>query len=161
MIKKYDLLILNFLVLLVSLIIASTRENVVFCKSREWYPALGEFMFFMLYIGIPLLGFVLRFYLVNCSWVWPAIIFCEIILAWPCGFLIASWAKLTDEIYIGIFMTAPIFMIPGIVVSLFVYYILRIFIAKNDKTKYISNIVLHLLNYTLALTFLVLYALGV
>lgn len=52
-------------------------------------------------------------------------------------------------------------MIPGIIASLLAYYILRIFIAKNDKTKYVFNIIFHLLNYTLALTFIVLYALGV
>lgn len=107
MIKKYDLLMLNFILLLIFIIIAPVREIV--SPSEDWhaYPILGNFMIFMLYIGIPLLGLVARFYFVNFSWVWPVIIFCEIILAWPCSAAILYWADLKNEIYTGLFLTAP------------------------------------------------------
>lgn len=159
MMKKYDLLMLNFIIILIFIVIVRAISPPY--EDSGYSPILGNFMIFMLYAGIPLLGLVAGFYFINYSWVWSVIILCEIMLAWPCGSAILYWAEPRNEMYTWLSMTAPIFLIPGIIASLLIYYILRTFIAKNDKTKYVFNIILHLLSYTLVLTFVVLYVLRV
>lgn len=56
MMKKYDLLMINFIIILIFIIIL--RVMFSHDKDLEYSPILGNFMLFMLYAGIPLLGLV-------------------------------------------------------------------------------------------------------
>lgn len=161
LIKKYHLVIFNLIIFFVFIVVFSMRPIEIGGEKTRLYPILGEFMLFMLYVGIPLIGFFIRLYFIHNKWIWIPIIVCEFCFAWPCGYAIAWWANLRNEIYMGIFMTAPMFTVPGIIVSLLIYYTLMPFIKNKNEIQRIALVSLRTLNYTFLMIFIVLYIMGI
>ena len=123
-------LLLTVVVLFVYLFISSNRIFDVEVTGTGTSPILGEFMFFLLFGGIALLGLLVRVAYLNIKWLWPIILLIEILISWLCGLGIACWAYLSNDMYIAIWLVAPIFSIPSYLASLVIYYIL-ILIIKN------------------------------
>lgn len=98
-------------------------------------PLLHGYLFFMFYVGIPLLGLLLACGYAQMRWIWLHVMIGELMVAALCAVGIFAWGNIQNEAYTGFILTWPFFFMP----SLLIGWLLFLFLRRQIMSRYNPN----------------------